>query len=40
MQAGVDKVAAGTVFGAVTGISTVYQHTVAKRSDGTMRAWG
>jgi alpha-tubulin suppressor-like RCC1 family protein len=32
--------AAGTVFGSVNGISTFYKHTVVKRSDGTVWAWG
>ena len=51
MQAGVDKVVAGTqfsvlkkeagtVFGPLNVISALYQHMVVKRSDGTVWAWG
>ena len=32
--------AAGTAFGSLDGISTLYKHTVVKRSDGTVWAWG
>lgn len=32
--------AAGTVFDSVDGISTLYTHTVVKRRDGTVWAWG
>ncbi len=34
------KDAAGTPFGLVTGISSFFKHTVVKRSDGTVWAWG